>query len=99
MSAAMPTPDEIDRLRDLYEVARHVNGAAAADDPRRAVSSELSALMFALTERGVSLYRIAKIIGTTLNGVKFRLFRHGFIAGPPSLAGQEYKGHPTGRAS
>jgi hypothetical protein len=80
----LPTADEVTRLRDLWAAAKTVNGGTRSDDPRRATSVELSGFMAALVERGVSYYRLAKLMGLTINGVKFRLARHGYFPAPPS---------------
>lgn len=90
-----PTPQEIDRLRALWEVAKDVNGGCRSDDPRRAISVELTALMAALVERGMTPYRLGKLMGLTINGVKYRLARHGFWRVPPSLASTRYQGRAT----
>lgn len=80
----LPSAEEISRLQSLWAVAKTVNGGTRSDDPRRATSVELSGFMAALVERGVSYYRLAKLMGLTINGVKFRLARHGYFPAPPS---------------
>ncbi len=71
------TPDVVQQLRVLFQVARTVNGVTPAGDPRRAISAEYSALLAALMDKGVTGYAIAKALGIEQSGVYARLRRHG----------------------
>jgi biotin operon repressor len=88
-------PGEIaDQLRALSAAARTVNGATAADDPRRQSSVELSALLAQLNDDGFSLGQLGEVLGVTPSAVLFRLSRHGYRNPPPSQS-TPYKGEPT----
>ncbi len=75
-------PEVADRLRELHEVAKTVNGITPVDDPARRASEELSETLAALIERGVTAYHLAQVLGCTQGGISQRLARHGFPAAP-----------------
>jgi hypothetical protein len=84
-----------ERLRDMQRIAATVNGAMPSDAPERAVSEEFTALLFSLTEQGVSVKHLAEAIGVWPNTVSSRLARHGYKEPSPSLVGNRYLGRPA----
>jgi transposase-like protein len=85
-------PEVADQLRDMQEVAAKVNGGTPADAPERRISEEFSAALSALTEQGVSVYRLAKALGVTNGAIQSRLARHGYRELPESQKSSKYLG-------
>jgi hypothetical protein len=81
-----------DDLRAMHAIARTVNGGTPADAPEREVSKRLSAALDALVQQGVSVYRLAQLLGVRHSAITARLGRHGYRALPPSQADDTYKG-------
>ncbi|MFI8294468.1 helix-turn-helix domain-containing protein [Streptomyces nigra] len=86
------TPEVADELRALFAVARTVNGSTALDDPRRQTSLEFTTALHALLEQGVTVYRLAQVLGTSHQTIYGRLARHGYRTPPPSQADRTYRG-------
>lgn len=86
--------EEVDKLAALHQCAKRTNGATPVDHPDRAASVELAALMHELVSRGVPVSRVARAIGVTKDAVRFRLVRHGYVDGPPSVT-DRYVGRPA----
>lgn len=76
----------------MYEVARTVNGTTPLDDPKRQLSLDFTAALQALVEQGVTVYRIAKVLGVRHSTVYARLARHGYRQPAPSVADRPYLG-------
>ncbi|HEX5996271.1 MAG TPA: hypothetical protein VFY84_14110 [Jiangellales bacterium] len=94
--ALLVPPEIIAQLREMWEIARTVNGSAPSDDPRRRVSERFTAQLAALVDQGVTVYRLAKDLGITHGAIRFRLARHGYrtpVAAVEIRNGQ-YKGRP-----
>lgn len=68
---------EAAELRELHLLGQRCRGNTPRDAPSRLASLELSRRIFALRDRGYSIYAIAKAIGVTNAAVKFRLARLG----------------------
>lgn len=91
-------PDVAALLRQMSGIARTVNGATHADDPRRKVSVEYAALLAELVAAGWPIKYLSRVVGVTHGAIRFRLGRHGHMRPVPSMAGQTYLGRPaTGR--
>lgn len=86
------TPEVADELRAMQEIARTVNGNTPLDDPRRTTSLEFSAALQSLIEQGVTVYRLAKVLGVRHGTVYARLARHGYRTPSPSQVGKRYRG-------
>jgi predicted transcriptional regulator len=71
-------PEVADRLRELHELARTVNGPTPLDDPRRDASKELSMMLASLKAQGVAAYSLAQVLGVTHAAINMRLQRHGY---------------------
>ncbi|NUS83708.1 MAG: hypothetical protein HOY75_13415 [Streptomyces sp.] len=78
------TPEVADELRRMHAIAKTVNGATPVDDPRRAVSREFTEALAVLVEQGVTVYRLAKVLGVRHSTVYARLARYGYRAASPS---------------
>ncbi|MFD7884055.1 hypothetical protein ACFV3N_16650 [Streptomyces bauhiniae] len=88
------TSEVIAELREMHKIARKLRGPMALDDPRRTASIEFTAALQALVEQGVSVYRLAKVLGIGHSSVYARLARHGYRQPSPSRAAQAYR-HTT----
>lgn len=102
LKAREPKVDEATaaRLREMYAVAKKVNGGTPVEHPARAVSVKFTAELQDLVEQGVTPYELAKVIGArNVHTVYRRLERHGYRPSPPSQAGKTYKGRKTGSRS
>ncbi|MEV8042421.1 hypothetical protein AB0P02_01070 [Streptomyces griseoluteus] len=88
------TPEVVEELRAMHRIARTLRGPMALDDPRRKASVEFTAALQALVEQGVSVYRLAKVLGVGHSSVYARLARHGYRRPSPSRADQAYR-HTT----
>lgn len=84
-------PEVAGRLREMHAVSRRVNGGMDPDDPARRVSEEFSALLAQLVAQGVSVYRIAKVLGCEASGINARLARHGYRKPAPSQSQWQYR--------
>ncbi|WP_328846147.1 hypothetical protein [Streptomyces sp. NBC_00258] len=89
------TPEVADELRAMHAIARTVNGNTPLDDPKRQTSIEFTAALQSLIEQGVTVYRLAKVLGVGHQAVYGRLARHGYRAPSPSLADRQYRGTTT----
>ena len=85
------TPEVAEELRAMHAIAKTVNGATPLDDPRRQVSREFTEALFVLVEQGVTVYRLAKVLGVGHQVVYARLARYGYRKSSPSLVGKEYQ--------
>lgn len=88
----MVKPEIAGRLVELSDSARTVNGSTRPDDPRRADSVELTAMLASLVAQGVTTTHLADVLGVTHFAIRSRLARHGYRQGPPSIADVHYKG-------
>lgn len=72
----MPSPELLERLKELQPLATKVR----ANSPRyRAEAEEYTRLLNkAVTEEGVTLYRLGKLLGVTHGALVFRLVRYGY---------------------
>ena len=89
------TPEVADELRAMHKIARTVNGNTPLDDPRRKTNLEFTAALQSLIEQGVTVYRLAKVLGVGHASVYARLARHGYRAPSPSQVGRDYRGTTT----
>ena len=85
------TPEVAEELRAMYAIAKTVGGHMPVDDPRRQTSLDLTAALHSLVEQGVSVYRLAKVLGVRHSTVQARLARHGYRTATPSLTTKEYR--------
>ncbi|MFI9154539.1 hypothetical protein [Streptomyces sp. NPDC053367] len=85
------TPEVAEELRAMYAIARTVNGATPLGDPRRQTSREFTEALFVLVEQGVTVYRLAKVLGVRHSTVYARLARHGYRRPSPSTAHKAYQ--------
>jgi hypothetical protein len=76
ITRALPPVELLERLKELKPIAQKVR----ANSPRyRAEAEEYSYLLNeAHTTHGVSMYRLAKLLGVTTSGLVFRLVRYGY---------------------
>lgn len=95
ISADAITPEVADELRAMHKIARTVNGNTPLDDPRRKTSIEFTAALQSLIEQGVTVYRLAKVLGVRHGTVYNRLARHGYRKPAPSQAHLAYRGTTT----
>ncbi|MFG3170604.1 hypothetical protein [Streptomyces sp. NPDC048200] len=86
------TAEVADELRAMYAIAKTVNGFTPLDDPRRQTSREFTEALAVLVEQGVTVYRLAKVLGVRHSTVYARLARHGYRAPSPSVAHTVYRG-------
>ncbi len=72
----MPTPELLTKLKELQPYAQQVR----SNSPRfRAEAEEYTYLLNqAHKEQGVTLYRLAKLLGVTTSAIAFRLVRYGY---------------------
>jgi hypothetical protein len=89
------SPEVAEQLREMRDICSTVNGGTAADDPRRQVSVEFTAILANLVERGVTVYELAKALGCNHQAIYGRLARHGYRTPVPSQTNRPYKGQPT----
>lgn len=89
--------DTAERLRRLNVVARTVNGAVPAGDPKRRASEELSALIADLIDnQGVAGAEVARTMGVPWGTVRARMARHGYRKSAPSQAKNVYRNRKIG---
>ena len=70
-----PTPEMLSRLKELQPIASKVR----SNSPRyRAEAEEFSFLLNEATQQGVTVYRLAKLLGITPSAIAFRLVRYGY---------------------
>ncbi|QFQ97437.1 hypothetical protein F9278_15825 [Streptomyces phaeolivaceus] len=96
------TPETAEELRALHAIARTVNGNTPLNHPSRKTNIEFTEALAALIEQGVTVYRLAKVLGVGHRSVYNRLARHGYRKPAPSQAGFRYRGvttHPSRRQS
>lgn len=84
--------DLVETLREMYAVARTVNGRTPIGHPSRQVSEEFTALLGQLRAEGRNMAEVARRIGTSYQTIRMRLARHGYKHNPPSQA--VYTGRP-----
>ena len=71
----MPTPELLERLIELKPYAQQVR----SNSPRyRAEAEEYTYLLNKAQEQGVTIYRLAKLLGVTPSALAFRLVRYGY---------------------
>jgi hypothetical protein len=90
-SADMVTPEVAEELRAMYAIARTVNGATPIDDPKRQVSKDFTEALYVLVEQGVTVYRLAKVLGIGHQAVYARLARHGYRKPSASVEHKRYR--------
>lgn len=71
-----PLPESIARLKELQPLAQQVR--ANVTRYREEAEEYTRLLDYEHTERGVSLYRLAKELGVTHGALRFRLVRYGY---------------------
>lgn len=75
ISYTEPSPEVLARLKELKPLAQLVR----SHSPRyRAEAEEYSRLLHEATEQGVTVYRLAKLLGVTPSAIAFRLVRYGY---------------------
>jgi hypothetical protein len=89
------TPEVAKELRAMHAIARTVNGNTPLDDPKRQTNLEFTAALQSLIEQGVTVYRLAKVLGVGHASVYARLARHGYRAPSPSQTNRDYRGTTT----
>lgn len=87
--------ETIERLREMHQIARTINGGTRSNDPRRQVAEDFTATLAQLVGQGVTVYSIAKALGTQHNAINSRLARYGYRKPTPSTANQIYQGRAT----
>lgn len=92
VSADAITPEVAEELRAMYAIAKTVNGATPVDDPKRQTSREFTEALFVLVEQGVTVYRLAKVLGVRHSTVYARLARYGYRKPSPSVEHKAYRG-------
>jgi len=90
-SADAVTPEVADELRAMHAIARTVRGSTPIDDPKRKVGEEFTEALAVLVEQGVTVYRLAKVLGIGHQAVYARLARHGYRKAAPSHAHTAYR--------
>lgn len=85
------TPEVADELRAMYAIARTVRGSTPVDDPKRKVGEEFTEALAVLVEQGVTVYRLAKVLGIGHQAVYARLARHGYRKPSPSVEHKAYR--------
>lgn len=85
------TAEVADDLRAMYAIARTVNGATPLDDPRRQVSKDFTEALFVLVEQGVTVYRLARVLGCGHQAVYARLARYGYRKPSASVEHKAYR--------
>jgi hypothetical protein len=71
----LPEPEVLDRLLELKTYAEQVRSFS----PRyRAEAEEYSKLLNECMEKGVTLYRLSKLLGVTHGALMFRMVRYGY---------------------
>lgn len=89
------TPETAEELRAMHAIARTVNGNTPLDHPSRKTSVEFTEALAVLIEQGVTVYRLAKVLGVGHQAIYGRLARHGYRKPAPSQAGFHYRGTTT----
>ena len=90
-SADAVTPEVAEELRAMHAIARTVNGATPVDDPRRQVGKDFTEALAVLVEQGVTVYRLAKVLGVGHSVVYSRLARYGYRVSSPSVEHKAYR--------
>lgn len=90
-SADAITPEVAEELRAMHAIARTVCGATPIDDPKRKVSRDFTEALAVLVEQGVTVYRLAKVLGVRHSTVYARLARHGYRKPSPSVEHKTYR--------
>lgn len=91
-SADAITPEVAEELRAMHAIARTVRGSTPVDDPKRKVGEEFTEALAILVEQGVTVYRLAKVLGVRHSTVYARLARHGYRKPSPSVEHKPYRG-------
>lgn len=89
------TPETAEELRRLHAIARTVNGNTPLNHPSRKTSVEFTEALAVLVEQGITVYRLAKVLGVGHQSIYNRLARHGYRKPAPSQAGHRYRGTTT----
>ena len=92
-----PEVETLARLKELQPMAQQVRSSAARF---RAEAEEYTALLWKCYKtEGVSLYRLAKLLGVTHSALRFRLIRYGYLEGVVNPANRVYAPiNPANRA-
>lgn len=91
-------PEIADQLRALTEQASLCRATRDRDHPNRQASVELSAMLAALNEQGVTLSELARCCAVTPGAIRLRLARHGYMDPPPSYRDVRFGTRPGGTA-
>lgn len=73
---AQPRPETLARLQELQPIAQKARRGTRYQDEREEYTRLINQ---ARTVEGVSLYRLAKILGVTHAALRFRLVRYGYM--------------------
>jgi hypothetical protein len=90
-SADMITPEVAEELRAMHAIAKTVNGTTPLGDPRRQTSRDFTEALYVLVEQGVTVYRLAKVLGVGHQVIYARLARYGYRAASPSVEHKAYR--------
>lgn len=71
----MPNPELLARLKELQPFAQQVRSSSKKF---RSEAEEYSYLLDQATKQGVTVYRLAKLLGVTPSAIQFRLVRYGY---------------------
>ena len=75
MTYTEPAPEMLARMKELQPIAQKVR----SNSPRyRAEAEEYAYLLNEATKQGVTVYRLAKLLGITPSAIAFRLVRYGY---------------------
>lgn len=76
---ANPAPETLKRLLELQPLAQQVRSSAKRF---RVEAEEYTGLLWkAVSEEGVTLYRMSQLLGVTHSALRFRLIRYGYLEG------------------
>ena len=73
----MPEPETLERLKELQPIASKVRGLSPKH--RDEADEYVSLIWHAHTVEGVSIYRLAKLLGVTNGALQTRLVRYGYM--------------------
>lgn len=76
-SWTLPQPETLERLKELQPIAAQVRGIGSKH--RDEAEEYMSLIWHAHTVEGVSVYRLAKLLGVTTGALQTRLVRYGYL--------------------
>lgn len=87
---------DLKKMRKLYLISRHTNGATPVGDIRRTAGDELCQMALrVIEETGVSVSSLSRAIGGSEQTLRSRLGRRGLAELPPSQKSSTYKNRQT----